>query len=116
MWRDEQGVFHSVALPEPRSIMAPEFADSLQELISKKRIRRRLIRQLDRAEIELVSEAGPLEDVVVGELRGAMPGEILLAAAVCSIDDVLREIAQVAFRWRLDALMAVADFVDDECG
>ncbi|RYV49792.1 hypothetical protein [Pengzhenrongella frigida] len=109
MWIDDAGVLKTVALPDPTAPMTSGFRDGLDVLIAQRRTDLRTT--LDLAE-ERVFDSDwsnlPKDCVYV-----ASPPPIgLLRGAIVTPEDVARVIAEVSPRWRLDAIMAIADYVD----
>ena len=109
MWIDDAGVLNTGALPDPTAPMTPGFRDGLDVLIAERRTDLRTT--LDLAEERAFDSDWsnlPKDDVYVA----APPPTGLLRGAIVTPEDVAQVIAEVNPRWRLDAIMAIADYVD----
>lgn len=109
MWVDGQGVLHSVALPDPTDVMTGDFLRGLDALLAAER--ERLSDIVEDAQMRLLamdwSRVGSSESDV--ELA---PPRDLLNGAVRTPDDVSDAIGRVPERWRLDAVLALGDYID----
>lgn len=112
MWIDSDGTLHTVALPDPELIMAVGFMSSLGRLASRDP---RSVAQLLDSEEELIYERAvdlSGEGILDPELVGAAPPEELLERPVHTIEELRDRIRATPMRWRLDAIMAMADLLD----
>lgn len=112
MWIDDDGVAHTVALPDPTHVMTDDFRASLDALADADRGRVREILELAEMrvlEADLSHLKRPGRDA---ESREAAAPVGLLRGRVATPEDLARLIAQVELRWRLDAIMALFDYVD----
>lgn len=112
MWIDDDGVAHTVALPDPTHVMADDFRTSLDLLAEQDRPRLRDL--LEVAEIRLLDAdlsrlKRPAHDAEFRE--AAAPGD-LLRGRMATPEDLTRLIGQVELRWRMDAILALFDYVD----
>lgn len=111
MWVDDQGVCHTAALPDPTERMSDDFRRSLDQLIVRA--------QEDVAEAIEIEEtlffeerAGLLVwDSAEAEFEGAAPPKGLMAEPVGTVADLRQLIREIDSRWRLDALLAVDDYL-----
>lgn len=112
MWVDDRGVFHTVALPEPTDLMALDFRDSFAVLVAN-----------DVAAVEAVvtDEADRFYKEARGYLLGTnvefdycelIPPRDLVRGNVHDLSHLRRQIREVEWRWRLDVLTAIEDYVD----
>jgi len=110
MWIDDQGVCHTVALPDPTTLMSTVFRDSLDRLLatSGEAV----------AEVLGTEEARFYKDRARTRPDGTDEAEFVRVAApevltdsVGTIDDLRSQIRRVDCRWRLDALVALDDYV-----
>jgi hypothetical protein len=108
MWVDSEGVAHTVALPEPAQVMTSQFRIGLDALVAR-----------DRAAVEHVlsqAERGIFEALASGESsdwpveQPAPDG--LLDQTVQVAMQLAVALAEVEICWRLDAVMAVEDYLD----
>lgn len=103
MWVDDQGVCHTVALPEPTELMSDIFLQSLHKLVSR--------RQEDVAEamfsdqLRFYEERAKLlvTDSNEAEFVGLSPPIDLLAAPFETLAELRRLLYEIDDRWRLDA-------------
>lgn len=114
MWVSDDGRLNTVALPEPSDTMTEAFRLSLDALV-----------QVDPHPLEEL-----IDDAEDGAYRGdwselgwsdqfvcAAPPVGLLHGELNSVIDLADALAQVEPRWRLDAILAVSDYLDrDELG
>ena len=112
MWLDDHGVCHTVALPDPTELMSGHFRKSLDELLARG--------------IDEVAELVEAEEIRFYEQKaerfpsqfdethfvGVVPPEPLLVEPMRTVQDLRRLIREIDDRWRLDALVAVTDYVD----
>ena len=112
MWVDEDGVAHTVALPEPQQLMSKSFRRALDQL------RRSHPTQIDEilsnAEDAIFSDGAvtPDEPGVRAHYEGHPPPIEILQGDPRTPDDLAQTINQVEPRWRLDAVLALQDYVD----
>lgn len=109
MWIDDAGVLHTVALPNPTEPMAPDFRDGLDTIIAE--------RQADlRKTLELAEERvydSEWSNLPSADSYVAAPPPVgLLQGAIATPEDVAQVIAEVDPRWRLDAVMAIVEYMD----
>lgn len=111
MWTDDDGVLHTVALPDPSQAMTRQFLASIDSLIASHRDEvREVVTAAQEAILAAARNVAADESTYVGV---APPAEIL-RGDVASPGDVRRAIDQVPQRWRLDAVMALLDYADGE--
>lgn len=109
MWLDDAEMLHTVALPDPTALMTAGFRDGLDAIRAKHHA-------VLRAALEAAEEH--LYDVDWSNLPrdgvyiAAAPPNDLLHGSVITPHDVAQAIAEVDLRWRLDAVMAITDYVD----
>lgn len=109
MWIDDEGVAHSVALPDPAHVMTGNFRSSLDTIAAADGDALRSI--VKRAEAR--AYGADWSDLDRSKLHvGAPPPAELLQGRVTSPEDVDRAIFKVAPRWRLDAILALDDYLD----
>ncbi|WGX95203.1 hypothetical protein [Nocardioides sp. L-11A] len=112
MWLDADGVFHTAAFADPRSVMSADFARSLERLARRFRGRRRiatLVSDLEEQMYELdPAEVMRLRDQIDNDLFAEQPApDGLLSAPFDDLDGLRDLLATIPLRWRLDALFAV---------
>jgi len=112
MWVDDNGTCHSVALPRPTELMTAGFRNTFDQLLGN---------QPESVSDALAEEEGRFfeEQAVVevsgsGEpdFEGVAPPMGLLDGTVEAIAELRACIQGVDRRWRLDALMALDDYVE----
>jgi hypothetical protein len=112
MWVDEEGVAHTVALPKPQQLMTTSFRRARDELLHSHRTR--LDELLAEAEDALLTEGAlaPDEPEVRAHFEGRPPPVKVLRGEPETPEDLAEAIGQVEARWRLDAVLALQDYVD----
>jgi hypothetical protein len=109
MWRTPDGRAHTVALPDPTIAMTPEFVESLRALEPDARIA--LAASLDEAQEEffdLFHDVDPTEPASTDE--DGLPGAFL-QGTFGSAKDIAQYLNEIDVHWRLDALLAVEDYL-----
>jgi hypothetical protein len=108
MWVDSEGIAHTVALPEPEQVMTDDFRIGLDALVAR-----------DRAAVEdvLAQVKQRVFDALPSDASHDWPVEQaapkgLLDQPVHEVTDLEAVLAAVDVRWRLDAVMAVEDYID----
>lgn len=109
MWIDDAGVAHTVALPNPTDVMSSEFREALDALAPGDR--EALGDEVQRWEERLYA-AGWQGFAMSSELEGAGPPTALLEGRVQTVGDVEAAVERVDQQWRLDVLVALADYLD----
>ncbi|MFJ5860080.1 hypothetical protein ACIQCM_01510 [Pseudarthrobacter sp. NPDC092439] len=111
MWVDEQGVCHTVALPEPTELMSDVFRRSLDQLVA--RGREDVAGAMFDDQIRLYEERTKLlvPDSNEAEFVGLAPPVDLLAAPFETLAELRHLLYEVDDRWRLDALAAIEDYL-----
>jgi hypothetical protein len=109
VWVDEEGVGHTVALPDPTKVMSADFQAGLDVLVGRERDALRSI--VEHAE-KRAYEAD-WSDLVGSEVHVEAPAPAdLLHGHPTTPDHVAHAIDQVVPRWRLDVILALDDYVD----
>jgi len=112
MWFDDDGTCHTVALPDPTELMTASFRSTLDQL---------LISQPESVSDALAVEEGRFfEEQTVVEVStsdepdfvGVAPPMDLLAGTVRTVAELRAGVQRIDRRWRLDALMALDDYVE----
>ena len=108
MWIDDEGLTHTVALPDPSRLMADDFRTSLDTIAARDRAALRDI--VERAESR--ASQADWSDLRGSEIHvGAPAPSDLLHGRVITREDVARALDRVAPRWRLDAILALDDYL-----
>lgn len=111
MWIDDQGVLHTVGLPDPTELMTDEFRRSLDKLIDQQADG---VADLLAAEEDSCYAArmnGAPSDAGERDFEGLAPPQALLEDPVSSLDDLRARILAVDARWRLDVVVALDDYL-----
>lgn len=110
MWVDEEGVCHTVALPDPTDLMSDVFRQSLDQLMLQDQ--EDLDEAIETEEMRFFDERAGLlvRDADEVEFVGAAPPLGLLAEPVGTVDDLRQVIRGIDDRWRLDVLLALDDY------
>ena len=110
MWIDQDGVAHTVALPRPTWVMSAEFRVALDGLLASHRPElERLVEDVEARTVEALPRVS--DDEAAWE--GVAAPRALLRRRAASVRDVRLELERVVPRWRLDAVLALGDYVDD---
>lgn len=114
VWIDDDGVAHTVALPEPAGIMSGTFRIALDELLTNQPDE--VAEVLEGTETEVLDEDLRELSDPVGEAQfvGTPPPPELLTEAPTSPADLARILTGTDLRWRLDAVLALGDYADAE--
>lgn len=111
MWIDDDGGAHTAALPDPATLMSDEFRTSFDALVSSHR--QEVEEVLEAAEVhvfehDLSGLAGPQGDA---EYLGVPPPQRLLQGSLSTTEDLVRTLERTDLRWRLDAVLALDDYI-----
>ena len=112
MWIDVDGVAHSVALPDPSDLMSAEFQAGLEALLSKESaaVSQIVVDEEDRfLDQDLTTLADPEKE---SAFEGLAPPRSLLKGQLSTPDDVRNAIADTDWRWRLDVICALDDYIE----
>ncbi|MBM0124578.1 hypothetical protein [Pimelobacter simplex] len=109
MWIDEDGVLHTVALPDPTILMTEEFRMSLDLVLAFRGAQVRGI--VEEAQTSLHERDWSFLVAAEGLIAAAPPSH-LLRGEVTGPEGVADAISRVEPEWRLDALMALDDYID----
>ena len=102
-------VAHTVALPNPTDVMSTEFREGLDRLSPSDR--EALQDEVERWEEGLLS-AGRHGFTGSADLVEVVPPTALLQGSVWTVQDVEAAVERVEPQWRLDALLALGDYLD----
>ena len=111
MWIDDQGVYHTAAVPDPAELMSEEFRRSLDRLLMLDP--RGVAEAVDIEEMHFYEEGTKLVAQGSGEADfvGVAPPTDLMAEVVENVTDLRRLLHAIDDRWRLDALAALDDYI-----
>lgn len=112
MWIDADGVAHSVALPDPSDVMSSTFHDDLEALLATDR--EAVVRIVEKEETRLFEQdlttlRDPEKEAA---FEGLAPPGSLLDGHLSASEDVRAVIERIDWRWRLDAICALDDYID----
>lgn len=109
MWIDTEGVYHTVAVPDPTALMSPAFRSSLDRLLAT--LADGVAEVVESEETRFYDDRAGARGVVTIELQFEdVPAPEVLTEPVSSLEDLRSLVRGVAFRWRLDALTALNDY------
>jgi len=112
MWIDSDGVAHSVALPDPSDLMSAEFRRGLDALVSTESAAVSQVVEGEEARF-FDQDLRTLADVEKDSaFEGLAPPRSLLDGFVSTPDDVRTAIASTDWRWRLDVICALDDYIE----
>jgi hypothetical protein len=116
MWIDAEGVAHTVALPNPVDVMSPEFRASFDLLLANDPDGVDAV--LGRAEELFFEEDLPAlpDPEKESAFEALAPPTPLIEQVVRTADDVSAAVERADWRWRLDLICALIDYVDEERG
>lgn len=112
MWIDADGVAHSVALPDPSHLMSPTFQTALDALLATDREAVVLILEQEETRLfeqDLAALRDPEKEDV---FEGLTPPVSLLDGQVSDSEDVRAALERMDWRWRLDVISALDDYID----
>jgi hypothetical protein len=110
MWVDDTGVAHAVALPNPAGLMSDEFRVSVAALVASSRPEVEVL--LETVEERLFDlDLSGLTVEGVDEFEGVIPPQKLLCGSVATLEELGHRLEQVEVRWRLDAVLALGDYI-----
>lgn len=112
VWIDADGVAHSVAVPDPSDLMSSTFQSALDALLVTDR--EAVVLTLEQVETRLFAQdltalADPEKEAV---FEGLAPPGLLLDGHVSTPGDVRAVVECVEWRWRLDVICALDDYID----
>jgi hypothetical protein len=107
MWLDERGVVHTVAVPEPSSVLGPELVSTIAT--AKRSERKALDRALERLR-DSFYESMETQFAPLGVENG-VPDRGLLADDII-VSDIPACLERVSLIWRIDLIDAVQDVLD----
>jgi hypothetical protein len=112
MWIDADGVAHSVALPDPSDLMSVEFRTGLDDLLTRESTAVSQIVE-DEEDRFFDEDLTTLADVEKeSAFEGLAPPRSVLDGHVGAPDDVRTAIANADWRWRLDVICALDDYIE----
>jgi hypothetical protein len=111
MWIDDQGVAHTVALPDPTELMSDEFRRSLDKLIDQRADGVSDLLSAEEDAFYVARMNGVPIDAGERDFEGLAPPQALLDDPVSSLDDLRARILAVDARWRLDVVVALDDYL-----
>ena len=110
MWIDAVGVLHTVALPDPTNVMTDEFRSSLDALAASQGASLRAVVDEAQARIFERDWSGLLRSQ--DDLTAVSPPRELLRGDISDLQDFADAITRVEAEWRLDAVLALDDYID----
>jgi hypothetical protein len=109
VWVDDEGVCHTVALPDPTVLMSEAFRASLDQLLTA--AREEVAKAVEMEEVRFYEGGlGPPPNESEAHFVGVAPPE-LLTEPVKTIADLTSLLGRLDYRWRLDALVALDDYL-----
>jgi hypothetical protein len=109
VWVDDEGVYHTVALPDPTVLMSEPFRESLDRLLAT--THDEVAKAIETEEMRFYAGGpGSRGKDNEAEFVGVAPPE-MLTEPVRSIADLVSLLGGLDDRWRLDALAALDDYV-----
>ncbi len=111
MWVDDQGVCHTVALPNPTVLMSDVFRHSLDRLLA--RGPEDVAELIETEETRFYEEHAGSHSGDSDEpgFVGATPPQGLMTRPIATSADLISLIREIEDRWRLDALVALDDYL-----
>ena len=111
MWKTPDGQAHTVALPDPTSAMTQDFVDSLRALDADERTAfAALVEAAQEGFLDLLDDVEPTEPTSPD--KDGLPSEYL-EGSFESAEDIARYLNRMDIQWKLDALLAVEDYLAD---
>lgn len=111
MWTDNRGIYHTVALPDPTTLMSDVFRASLDRLVADERAA--VAEMIESEENRFYEEPRELLEGTAddGGYVEAVPPTGLMTGTVATTGELQVAIQSIDRRWRLDALMALDDYI-----
>ena len=111
MWVDEHGIARTVALPKPKMLMTKSFRGSLEAVVRSDPEAAEVA--LETAEEQLI-ETGLMaaDPAVEAQFVGLLPPKKILRGSMEDLAALLAALERVDQRWRLDAILALQDYID----
>jgi hypothetical protein len=111
VWVDDQGVCHTVALPDPTKLMSLAFRRSLDQLLA--RGQEAVATAIEAEEILFYEEweRSPSQEFNEAKFVSVAPPVALMIGPVGTITELRGLLCEVNLRWRLDALAALDDYL-----
>ena len=106
MWRDDDGLLHTVALPDPSSVLPPDLDELLVSLEHPRRMD--LFEELEALEVELFDR---FSEADVSGVEGEPLATVLLPSGISTAEGLLAATREVEAEWRLDVILALQDRV-----
>lgn len=112
MWIDGERVCHTIALPDPTELMSSGFRRSLDQLFGTEA--HALLDLLEAEESRFYRDelADPVSTLAESAFQEVTPPRGILVHPVASVEEFRDRILEVDRRWRLDAILAVTDYLD----
>lgn len=111
MWVDGQGACHTVALPDSTFLMSTVFRQSLDQLILGDQEDLAALIEMEQMRFFEEMSAALLWESEETDFVAAAPPLMLLKESVETLEDLRKLIRGIDTRWRLDALLALEDYV-----
>ncbi len=111
MWVDDKGVCHTVALADPTWLMSDTFRRSLGRLMARDPDDLDDVFETEETRFFEERAVSPLRDSEEAEFVAAIPPPSLLDGPVETVDDLRQLLRGIDNRWRLDALLALDDYL-----
>jgi len=107
MWVDDDGVCHTVAVPDPTVLMSVAFRESLDRLLAT--AQEEVVKAVEMEEARFYALDSHAKDDEAAFV-GVAPPEVL-TEPVSTVADLTSLLGRVDYRWRLDALVAIDDYL-----
>jgi hypothetical protein len=110
MWVDDSGTIHTISVPDAGLVLGQDVMRFLGSL-SRRQVRR-LDRELERLRNEIfdLADGGGLSELGT---PGAVPERPVLEEKPNDVDELEVMVGKVPIEWRLDAIEACQEVVDD---
>lgn len=111
MWVDYDGVAHTVALPRPKQLMTKSFRVSLEVLVQSDPDAVQAALEIAEEQVFEVEPAAAAPEVEA-RFVGLPPPRKILRGSVEDVSGLVAALDRVDQRWRLDAILALHDYID----
>ena len=111
MWVDDQGMCHTVALADPTELMSDIFRQSFGRLMARDQVDLGDVLEAEQMRFFEERAVSPLRDSDETLFVAAVPPLTLLVEPVETVDDLRKLLRGIDGRWRLDALLALDDYL-----
>ena len=119
MWLSADGRLHTVAVPDPRTVVSLELSSGRPLGGLPEEHLTRLQTAVEELEERCVTEAAalPFDAAAEAAFEGGVPGQVRVVLTGSTAEEqaasLVRQVDALPIRWRLDQVMALEDLLDE---